>query len=62
MFIDFIIGLFLFSEKPLKIYTIGVETVQWLRALAIPAEHLYAVPNTYLAAHNHLFLQFQKIQ
>jgi hypothetical protein len=35
---------------------------QWLRALTVPSEYPDSIPNTHMAAHTHLRLQFHGIK
>lgn len=46
---------------PIKKASPGAEEIaQWLRALDAPPEGVGLIPNTHLAAHNQLDLQFQE--
>lgn len=41
-------------------YVLGLETAQWLRALAGTPEDRGAIPSIHMATHNGLQLQFQE--
>ena len=48
------------NNKPTQVTLTG-EMAQWLKALAALPGDPGSVPSTYMAAHNHLFLQFQRL-